>query len=1088
MRGYRQEEGIDFEESFAPVAMMEAIRIFLAYAAHKSFTMFQMDVKTAFLHGSLKEDVHVCQPEGFIDADHPSHVYKLKKALYGLKQAPRDWRFQDDILVVQVYVDDIIFGSTHPRPDIVHATCLCARYQAKPTENHLEEVKRIFRYLQGTVNTGLWYSKDYGFELTGFSDVDSARCKDTFKSTSGGAQFLGEKLVSWSLKKQECMVLSTVEAEYVSLSACCAQVLWMRTQLTNYGFHFNKILIYCDSKSSIAISYNPVQHSRTNHIAVRYHFIKEHVEKGTIGLYFVKMDYQLADIFTKALPADRFNYLVCRLGMRNLSAKELERLAKSQTFRVILFSIHSDEWKSFQSQHQTALRFGVDAAMEIKEKHQVFTAASEDISAARQKLMLLVTAVKIQKLVSQLEIHGVSLSQEDVNLKFLRCLPSEWKTHTLIWRNKANLEEHSLDDLFNSLRIYEAEVKHSSSPGNPTQNIAFVSSSNTDSTTDSVSAATSVSVVCAQLPVSFHPNIDSLSNAVIFSFFASQFTSPQLDNEDLKQIDVDDLEEMDLRWQMAMVTMRAMRFLQKTGRNLGDNRVTTMGFDMSKVECYNCHRKGHFARECMSPKDTRRTVVAEPQRRHVPVETSTSNALISQCDGIGSYDWSYQAEEEPTNFALMVIPSSSSPSNNEVKSCSKACSKAYNELHSQYDKLTIDFHKSQFDVLSYQAALESVEARLVLYKQNESILQENINMLKNEVQARDAVLVTLKQKQNQAEQERDDLKLKFDKFQTSSKGLTELLASQTNNKHGLGYYSESDSEGLSPSSLSDRSQPSGEYHVVPPPVTKNFMPPKPHLVFHTAPIAVETAHSAFTVQLSPAKPAQDISYVTKPMAPIIKNWVSDSEDESEPNDPQSAPSFVQTSKHVKPSGHSAQHVEAPILDATPNLISSKTNGSSKRKNRKTCFVCRGVDHLIKDYNFHAKPMTQPTPRNYTHRGYDKKYASSTKKYSLKYIVPVAVLTKSKPVSVTAARPVSATVPKIMAIKPRHALSLNTKSNSIIRMQKTHNQSSKTSNSSPKVTAAQAQVVSAAKGKKGKWVWKPKHHILDHDYSASKLLK
>nr|GEW66777.1 retrovirus-related Pol polyprotein from transposon TNT 1-94 [Tanacetum cinerariifolium] len=184
VRGYRQEEGIDFEESFAPVARMEAIRIFLAFVAHKLFTVFQMDVKTVFLHCTLKEDVYVCQPEGFIDADHPSHVFKLKKALYGLK------RFVDDILVVQVYVDAIIFGSTHHRPDIVHATCLCSRYQAKPTEKHLKEVQRIFRYLRRTVNMGLWYTKDYGFELTGFSDVDYARCKDTFKSTSGGAQFL----------------------------------------------------------------------------------------------------------------------------------------------------------------------------------------------------------------------------------------------------------------------------------------------------------------------------------------------------------------------------------------------------------------------------------------------------------------------------------------------------------------------------------------------------------------------------------------------------------------------------------------------------------------------------------------------------------------------------------------------------------------------------------------------------------------------------------------------------------------------------------------------------------------------------------
>nr|GEX99813.1 hypothetical protein [Tanacetum cinerariifolium] len=215
---------------------------------------------------------------------------------------------------------------------------------------------------------------------------------------------------------------------------------------------------------------------------------------------------------------------------------------------------------------------------------------------------------RLQKLVSQLEIHGASFSQDDVNLKFIRSLPSEWKTHTLIWRNKADLEEQSLDDLFNSLKIYETEVKHSSFTGTATQNLTFVSSSNTDSTTESVSAADSVFAVCAKMPVSSLPNVDSLSNAVIYSFFANQSTSPQLDNEDLKQIDVDDLEEMDLRWQMAM--------------------------------------------ECRSPKDSRRNSVAEPHRRTVPVDTYTSNALVSQCDGVGSCNRSYQAEEEPAEVVF----------------------------------------------------------------------------------------------------------------------------------------------------------------------------------------------------------------------------------------------------------------------------------------------------------------------------------------------------------------------------------------------------------------------------------------------------
>nr|GEX36680.1 hypothetical protein [Tanacetum cinerariifolium] len=232
---------------------------------------------------------------------------------------------------------------------------------------------------------------------------------------------------------------------------------------------------------------------------------------------------------------------------------------------------------------------------------------------------------RLQKLISQLEILGESMSQEDINLKFLRSLPEGWRTHTLIWRNKTDLEDQSLDDMFNSLKIYEAEVK--------------------------ISVVASVSAASTNIHVFALPNVDTLTNAVIYSFFASHSNSPQVDNDDLKQIDADDLEEMDLKWQMAMLTVRARRFLQRTGRNLRANVPNSMGFDMSKVECYNCHRKGHFARECRSPKDTRRNVAAEPQRRNVLVETSTSNALVSQCDGVGSYDWSFQTRLAYTSIS-----------------------------------------------------------------------------------------------------------------------------------------------------------------------------------------------------------------------------------------------------------------------------------------------------------------------------------------------------------------------------------------------------------------------------------------------------
>ncbi|GKB78860.1 hypothetical protein Tco_0945755, partial [Tanacetum coccineum] len=217
---------------------------------------------------------------------------------------------------------------TSSRPDLIYAVCLCARYQLKPTKKHLNVVKHIFRYLKGTINMGLWYSKDTVMSMTAYADADNAGCQDTRRSTSGSAQFLGDKLVSWSSKNQKCIAISSTEAEYIVLFGCCAQILWMRSQLTDYGFQFNKIPLYCDNKSAIALCCNNVQHSRAKHIVVRYHFIKEQVENGIMELYFVRTEYQLADIFTKPFPRERFNFLIEKLGMRSMSPETLKHLAE----------------------------------------------------------------------------------------------------------------------------------------------------------------------------------------------------------------------------------------------------------------------------------------------------------------------------------------------------------------------------------------------------------------------------------------------------------------------------------------------------------------------------------------------------------------------------------------------------------------------------------------------------------------------------------------------------------------------------------------------------------------------------------------
>nr|GEU63980.1 putative ribonuclease H-like domain-containing protein [Tanacetum cinerariifolium] len=330
----------------------------------------------------------------------------------------------------------------------------------------------------------------------------------------------------------------------------------------------------------------------------------------------------------------------------------------------------------------------------LKQQYKNFTGlSSESLDQIHDRL---------QKLISQLEILRKSLSQEDINLKFLRSLPIEWRTYTLIWRNKTDLKDQSLDDLFNSLKIYEAEVEISSSTSSTTQNIAFVSSQNTNSTNESVSVVASVSAATAKVPIYALPNVDTLSNA-------------------------------------------------RTGTNLRANGTTSLGFDVSKVECYNCHKKGHFAREC-------------------------------------SYDWSFHVEEEPTNYAPMAFTSSSSSSfDNEIASYSKACTKAYATLQSHYDKLTNDLRKSHFDVISYKTGLKSIEAKILVYQQNETVFKEDIKLLKLDVQLRDNALVDLRKKFKKTEQERNELKLKLENFQTSSKNLSQLLASQTNDKTGLGY-------------------------------------------------------------------------------------------------------------------------------------------------------------------------------------------------------------------------------------------------------------------------------------------------------------
>ncbi|GJW17985.1 hypothetical protein Tco_0025421 [Tanacetum coccineum] len=352
-----------------------------------------------------------------------------------------------------------------------------------------------------------------------------------------------------------------------------------------------------------------------------------------------------------------------------------------------------------------------------------------------------------------------------------------------------------------------------------------MSTNNTGSTNEAVKTAHGVSAANSMANASTLPNVDSLSDVMIYSFFASQSNSSQLDNEDLKQIDPDDLEEMDLKWQMAMLIIRARRFLKKTGRNLGVNGTDTIGFDKTKVECYNYHRRGQFARKCRALRENRNK---EPVRRNVTVETTEAKALVAQ-DGLG-YDWSDQAEERTLpNFHLSPI-------------------------HPQVLQAQILRYLSQLNVGAYKAGLESVEARLDVYKKNEAVFEEDIKILKLDIMLRDNALTELRKKFEKAEKERDDLKLTLEKFENSSKSLSKLLDSQISDKFksGLGFDSQ-----VVDSQVNDKYKTSKGYHAVFPPYTENFMPPKPDLVVadkdeYVFSESVTSVHSAATSEVKPS--------------------------------------------------------------------------------------------------------------------------------------------------------------------------------------------------------------------------------------------
>ncbi|GJS95098.1 hypothetical protein Tco_0802066 [Tanacetum coccineum] len=514
--------------------------------------------------------------------------------------------------------------------------------------------------------------------------------------------------------------------------------------------------------------------------------------------------------------------------------------------------------------------------------------------------------------------------------EFLRSLSPEWNRHTIVWRNKPNIDTLSLDDLYNKLKIHEPEVKGTSSSYTNTQNVAFVSSNSTSSTNGAVNTAHDATTASTQVTVVNSTIIDNLSNAVICAFFASQPNSPQLDNEDLQQIHPDDLEEMD-----------------RDGFKVADGYANNEGKEILEEDW-----KEVFYRWAPMNQENRNR---ETTGRVVPVETTTSNALVS-CDG-SCYDWSDQAEEGPTNFALMAYTSTSS--NSEVSTdsnCSSSCLENVKILKEQNEQLLKDLRTSKLNAIAYKTGLEYVEARLLVYKKNESVYEEDIKVLKRKIHLREVAITELRRKLELAQKQKHEIQLTVENFKNSSKSLSKLIDCQIVEKckTGLGY------------------------NDIPPPYTGNFMPPKPDLSFSgleefvDEPIVSEPKVKKPIVETSEPKVSADKPKFVKKNngPPLIEDWISDSEDEAESkpkNEKKTVePSFAKI-EFVKSKEQVKSLRKTTVKQGDQNRLkihSSKGNqrnwnymisqrlGSNFKMVNKACYVCKSFDHLEYDCDNH----------------------------------------------------------------------------------------------------------------------------------------
>nr|GEX12283.1 hypothetical protein [Tanacetum cinerariifolium] len=1177
VRGYRQEEGIDFEESFTPVAKMEAIRIFLAYAAHKSFTVFQMDVKTALLHGSLKEDVYVCQPDGFIDADHPSHVYKLKKALYGLKQAPRAWydglstfllqnhfikgtidltlfirRFHDDILVVQVYVDDIIFRSSHPRYTHLFSDFMKSRFEMSmmgemtfflglqvnqsPCGIFINQSKYVLEILNkygmescdhtgtpmeikdkldldqnGTPIDATKYRSmigalmyltssrsniDSGFELTGFSDADYAGCKDTFKSTSGGAQFLGEKLDSgFELTGFSYVYYVGCKDTFKSTSggAQFLEDLVPRTMWIQEPIGYDKHALW-------GVSYWGRKHQQFYGFAVNQESARDVYSKQRIiavtELKIVEWHkYKHLDWITEARAALELEEVTPEA--LELLPLQINHIIFSLVVALIILKVWSLENLLDDVNDSFILKSKAVRAVHDKDTNVVAVAPIDLLSTGSQNTQR--AYVELSP-VDQVVIT----SSGDKSIKVLAitdgsCLRT-FKGHTLsvfkvqFLTRGARLvycgAEMRIEQYFLMTDYSLWEVILNGDGPLPTRVIEGVVQPLAPTTVEQRLARKNElkargTLLMAlpdkhKLKFNTHKDCKTLMEA-IEKWFGGNKETKKVQKTLLKQqfknftsSSSENLDQIHDRLQKLISQLEILEeSLSQDYINLKFLKSLPTNVDtLSDAVIYS-----FFASQSNSPQldnDDLKQIDAD-ELEEIDLKWWSATTATGEDTLLGSAD---HPRTQRGMFKWRL--------KGGMYQWRLLCLMYWFHIVMVWEAMTGAFrqNKNQPTMHSWHSPPQVLPVLII----------------------RDKDLVAHRKKFETAKQERDELRLKLKKFQTSSKNLSQLLANQTNDKIGLGYDTQVFTGSMFDcdemlSSESDVSLPasplyyryhSGEgYHVVPPPYTGTFMPLKPNLVFHDASNITKTVHAAFNVELSPTKPDKDLSQSNRSSAPIIEDWVSDSEDESEAVPTLNVPSFVQPIKHVKSPRSSVKTVEHPIPAETHRKASPKTRDHRSSRNRKASFVCKCLTHLIKDCDYFEKQMVQQPVRNHAMRGTNQHYASLTNTKLHMHVILTTVLTKSRLVLLTAARPVNAAVSQPHVTRPRPVKNVVTKSHSPPRRTINRRPYPKPSTFPQKVTTAKAPQVNVVKGVQGKWEWKPKCPLLDHDSrhtSASMALK